>query len=185
MIFGDLGGLKFPDICLTGEEKSRWSPEDPVSQIHSPHLHAGAPGIFSNLLRSVQMLKREREREREWGEESNGKLTHLFIPSKTTTLIPEFAVEDLTFGRTATLVRAFEVKDLLLGRTLWWLFCLFQHETVSLSLSPLSLPPSLSLPRLPAMMSYEYDCAAPRSWWLITVYVEGDTVTSHWNLWRL
>ena len=23
MIFGDLGGLKFPDICLTGEEKSR------------------------------------------------------------------------------------------------------------------------------------------------------------------
>ena len=21
MIFGDLGGLKFPDICLTGEEK--------------------------------------------------------------------------------------------------------------------------------------------------------------------
>ena len=23
MIFGDLGGLKFPDICLTGEEKLR------------------------------------------------------------------------------------------------------------------------------------------------------------------
>ena len=23
MIFGDLGGLKFPDICLTGEEKTR------------------------------------------------------------------------------------------------------------------------------------------------------------------
>ena len=23
MIFGDLGGLKLPDICLTGEEKSR------------------------------------------------------------------------------------------------------------------------------------------------------------------
>ena len=23
MIFGDLGGLKFPDICLTGEEKPR------------------------------------------------------------------------------------------------------------------------------------------------------------------
>ena len=30
-----------------------------VSQIHSPHLHVGAPGIFSDLLRSVQMLKRE------------------------------------------------------------------------------------------------------------------------------
>ena len=23
MIFGDLGGLKLPDICLTGEEKPR------------------------------------------------------------------------------------------------------------------------------------------------------------------
>ena len=26
MIFGDLGGLKFPDICLTGEEKPRKRP---------------------------------------------------------------------------------------------------------------------------------------------------------------
>ena len=28
-----------------------WSPEGPVSQIHSPHLHAGAPGIFYSLFR--------------------------------------------------------------------------------------------------------------------------------------
>ena len=34
----------------------QWSPEGPVRQIHT-HLHSGAPGIFSNLLRSVQMLK--------------------------------------------------------------------------------------------------------------------------------
>ena len=27
--------------------------------------------------------------------ENNGKLPHLFIPSKTPTLVPEFAVEDL------------------------------------------------------------------------------------------
>ena len=47
---------------------------------------AGAPGIFSDLLRSVQMLKRE------WGVESNGKLPHLFIPSKPATLVNEFAV---------------------------------------------------------------------------------------------
>ena len=47
-----------------------WSPEGPVSQIHSPHLHVGAPGIFSDLLRSVKRLKRE------WGVESNGKLLH-------------------------------------------------------------------------------------------------------------
>ena len=55
----------------------RRSPEGPVSQIHSPHLLIGAPGILSNLLRFVQMLKRE------WGAESNGKLSDLFIPSKT------------------------------------------------------------------------------------------------------
>ena len=67
----------------------RWNPEGPVSQIHSPHLLVGAPGIFSGLLRSVQMLKRE------WGAESNGKLPHLFIPSKTAALVPEFVVEDL------------------------------------------------------------------------------------------
>ena len=38
----------------------RWSPEGPVSQIHSNHLQAGAPETFSDILMSVQMLKRER-----------------------------------------------------------------------------------------------------------------------------
>ena len=33
-----------------------------------------APGIFSDLLRSVQMLKRE------WDAESNGKLSHILNP---------------------------------------------------------------------------------------------------------
>ena len=54
--------------------KFRWSLEGPVSQINSPHLLFGAPGIYSDLLRSVQMLKRE------WGVESNGKLPHLLNP---------------------------------------------------------------------------------------------------------
>ena len=58
------------------------------------------------------MLKRER------GMESNEKLPHLFIPSKTATLVPEFAVEDLRLDRTATLVPTFAVKYLPLGRTL-------------------------------------------------------------------
>ena len=48
----------------------------PSCQIHSPYLNAGAPGIFSYLLGSVQILKRE------WGAESNGKLPQLSIPSK-------------------------------------------------------------------------------------------------------
>ena len=48
--------------------------EGPSSQSYSPHLQVGAPGIFSDLLMSVQMLKRE------WGAGSNGKLPYLFNP---------------------------------------------------------------------------------------------------------
>ena len=85
----------------------QWSPECPVSQIHSSHLLVGAPGIFSDLLSFVQMLKR-----------SNGNLPHLFIPSKTTTKVPDFAMEDLPLDRIAALVPEFAVKYLPLGRTL-------------------------------------------------------------------
>ena len=56
--------------------------------------------------------------KREWGAESNGKLQHLFIPSKTATLVPKFAVKDLLLTGTAVLVPEFAVKDLPLGRTL-------------------------------------------------------------------
>ena len=54
--------------------KFRLSPEVPVSQIHTPHLYVDGPGIVSDLLRSVQILKRD------WGAESNGKLPHPFNP---------------------------------------------------------------------------------------------------------
>ena len=47
----------------------------------------------------------------DWGAENNGKLPHLFIPSKTAILVPEFAVEDMPLDRTATLVPAMAVKD--------------------------------------------------------------------------
>ena len=50
--------------------------------------------------------------------EINGKLPHLFVYSKTATLVLTFAVEDLPLDRTARLVPAFAVKDLPLGRTL-------------------------------------------------------------------
>ena len=57
--------------------------------------------------------------------ESNGKLPHLFNPSKTATLVPKFPVEDLPLEITAALVPEFAVKDLSLGRTLWSLLLLF------------------------------------------------------------
>ena len=50
--------------------------------------------------------------------ESNWKLPHQFIPSKTATLVPEFALEDMPLARTAALVPEFAVKDLPLGKTL-------------------------------------------------------------------
>ena len=49
---------------------------------------------------------------------TTGKLPHVFIPSKTATLGPEFGDEDLPLGRTAALVAEFAVKDLCLDRTL-------------------------------------------------------------------
>ena len=44
------------------------------------------------------------------------ELPHLFIPGKITTLILEFAVEDLPLGRTAVLVHEFAVKIPALGQ---------------------------------------------------------------------
>ena len=71
----------------------------------------GPLDVFRSFM-SVQMLKRE------WGAERNGKLPHLFIPVKTATLVPEFALKDLPLGRTAVIVPEFAVKDLPLGITL-------------------------------------------------------------------
>ena len=55
---------------------------------------------------------------REWGAESNGKLPHLFISSKTASFVPEFAVEDLPSSELQPKVPVLAVKDLPLGRTL-------------------------------------------------------------------
>ena len=59
---------------------------------------------------------------REWGAESNGKLPHLFIYSKTATLFPEYTVEDLPLGRTTASVPDFAAKDLPLGRALYFFY---------------------------------------------------------------
>ena len=44
---------------------------------------------------------------KERGCGKQGKLPHLFIPSKTVTLVTEFAMEDLPLSRNATLVSVF------------------------------------------------------------------------------
>ena len=56
--------------------------------------------------------------KRDWGAESNGKLPHLFIPSKTAALDPESAVEKLPSAELQPWLLALEVKDLPLGRIL-------------------------------------------------------------------
>ena len=53
--------------------------------------------------------------KREWGAERNGKLLHLFIPSKTAALVAEFAVEDLPSAELHSWFLALEVKDLPLA----------------------------------------------------------------------
>ena len=68
----------------------QWSSKGSVSQIHSPHLHAGALGIF---LISFKVCSDAKEKM------GCGKVPHLFIFSKTTTFVPAFAVEDLPLGR--------------------------------------------------------------------------------------
>ena len=63
--------------------------------------------------------------KREWGAENNGKLPHLFISSKTATLVPEFEMEDLPLARIAALVPEFAVKDLPLARTLMMMIMIY------------------------------------------------------------
>ena len=70
--------------------------------------------------------------KREWGAESNGKVPHLFIPSKTATYVPEFAIEDLPLGRIAALVPEFAVKDLPLGTTLMMMMTIHSSRTSAL-----------------------------------------------------
>ena len=51
------------------------------------------------------MLKRERE----WGAESNGKLPHLLIPSKTAALVPALAVKNLPLGQNTLMMMSIDL----------------------------------------------------------------------------
>ena len=45
------------DLREVGCDHGDWMDLVEVSQIHSPHLHAGAPGIFSNLYKVCSAAK--------------------------------------------------------------------------------------------------------------------------------
>ena len=83
--------------------------------VHSPTLLSLL--LHHNLFDLIHLTSRPccsdaKERMRMgWDGESNGKLSYVFIPSKTATLVPEFPVEDLPLSRTGALVPEF-------GRTL-------------------------------------------------------------------
>ena len=77
------------ELIFNPSGEFRQTSEGPVSPSSPPRW---CPWVFSDLLSSVQMLKRE------WGAENNEKLPHLFISSKTATLVPEFTVEDLLWA---------------------------------------------------------------------------------------
>ena len=100
-VIGISGSLIWPkylmELIFNHCGEFRWSAEGPVSQIHSTHLHAGSPGIFSDLLISVQMLKRE------WCAESKGNRQHIFITSKTATFGPWVCGGRTVFGQNCSL----------------------------------------------------------------------------------
>ena len=67
--------------------------------------------------------------KREWGAESNGKLPHLLILSKSVTLVSEFDVEDLPLRRTATLVPIYRpIPIVLYGCETWSLTLSEEHR---------------------------------------------------------
>ena len=91
MVFGGKGRLGFPDLRSGQKLWWNWYLTPVVNFGEVQRAQSAKSTLLTStlvpwdLLRSFQMLKRE------WGAESNGKLPHLFIPSKTATLVPVFA----------------------------------------------------------------------------------------------
>ena len=90
----------------------RWSPEGRVSQVSSPYLHAGTPGIFSDLLMSVQILKKECG--------ANGSYCIYPTQVKLQSWFLSLRWKTLFLSRTAALVPALAMKNLPSDRTFWW-----------------------------------------------------------------
>ena len=79
-VFGISGSLiwskTLKELIFNFYDEFWWCPEGPVSQIHSLHIHVGAPWIFSELSKSLQMLKRE------WVRKAAGSYRTYSIPGK-------------------------------------------------------------------------------------------------------
>ena len=59
MIFGDLVGLKLPDICLTGEEKSRKKLAQETYLDHGSNLARCVTGVYASACSTaVDVLKK-------------------------------------------------------------------------------------------------------------------------------
>ena len=119
-VLSSVAATFFPSSCL-GDQVRHWCVNG------AWRCYAGDPGrskargsmmvweLILSLIRRRLDDEWWRGRERvKWGKQRS------FIPSKTVTLVPQFAVEGLPLDRTAALIPAFAMKDLPLGITLWW-----------------------------------------------------------------
>ena len=79
-------------------------------------LHRCASKNYSYLVSHNNINNNNNNNNNNNDAESNRKLLHLFISSKTATLVPVFAVKDLPLNRNAILVSVFAVKDLFFGQ---------------------------------------------------------------------
>ena len=117
---GGEGSLGFPktlmEIIFNPCGEFQWSSESPVSQIHSPHLYVGAPGIFSDLLKSVQMLKGE-----SGVRKATGKLPRLYLSLVKCNLGSWVCSRRSAFGQNCNLGSCVCSERPTLGRILcWW-----------------------------------------------------------------
>ena len=113
MIFGDLGGLKLPDICLTGEEKPRKNLTQETCSYRGSN-----PGLLRDkrtcyhLLQDVihdKILDRDKQ---EW-QKKNSKEKTLIIDHKADNHLEYIKYKHFSFEMWDGLVSVFERKSLM------------------------------------------------------------------------
>ena len=87
MIFGDLGGLKFPDICLTGEEKPRKN----LSQETCPDWGSN-PGPLRDKRACYHLLHNGEHKYDKYGESIIINVSYFVLPCRNGVIIHLVAV---------------------------------------------------------------------------------------------